>query len=156
MIGLKEYYDPRKIFIFGRLMLAFNLLLFLSNLRRMPSLAALLVLVSTVSCTLPFMLQHRQHGIADPVFLRRVIVPSFLGLTVSVLLLSLLSQWMSGSYGLSHYEVMGKFFNNRGMFFLVLSNFIFVQMIMKATIPAYEQRPYWVLLLIPLLLLAVV
>ena len=51
---------------------------------------------------------------------------------------------------------MGKFFNNRGMFFLVMSNFIFVQMIMKEAIPSYERRPYWVLLLIPLVLLAVV
>ena len=152
----KEYYDPRKIFIFGRLMLLFNILVFIANLRRLPFIAALLVLVATVSCTLPFMLQHRQHGIADAEYLRRVIVPSFLGLTVSVLLLSLLSQWLSGSYGLSHNEVMGRFFNNRGMFFLVTSNFIFVQMIMKEAIPAYERRPYWVLLLIPLLLLAVV
>ena len=152
----KEYYDPRKIFIFGKLMLLVNILVFVANLRRLPFIAAVLVLVATVSCTLPFMLQHRQHGIADAEYLRRVIVPSFLGLTVSVLLLSLLSQWMSESYGLSHNEVMGRFFNNRGMFFLVTSNFIFVQMIMKEAIPAYERRPYWVLLLIPLLLLAVV
>jgi hypothetical protein len=152
----KEYYDPRKIFIFGKFMLLFNLLVFVANLQRLPFVAALLVLISTVSCTLPFMLQHRQKGIVDAEYLRRVIVPSFLGLTVSVLLLSLLSQWMSGSYGLSHYEVMGKFFNNRGMFFLVMSNFIFVQMIMKEAIPSYERRPYWVLLMIPLVLLAIV
>ncbi len=156
MIGLKEYYDPRKIFIFGRLMLAFNLLLFISNLRRMPSLAALLVLVSTVSCTLPFMLQHRQHGIADPVFLRRVIVPSFLGLTVSVLLLSIFGPDMAAPYGLNRRETLGMFFENRGLFFLVTSNFIFVQMILKEAIPAEARKPYWALLLIPLLLLAAV
>ncbi len=152
----KEYYDPRKIFIFGRFMLLFNVLVFIANLRRLPFLAALLVLVSTVSCTLPFMLQHRQKGIGDAVYLRRVIVPSFLGLTVSVLLLSLLGQWLAGSYGMSHREVMGMFFNNHGMFFLVMSNFIFVQMIVKAAIPERDRKPYWALLLIPVLLLAVV
>lgn len=152
----KEYYDPRKIFMFGKLILLFNVLVFVGNLRRLPFIAAILVLVSTVSCTMPFMLRHRQRGIADAEYLRRVIVPSFLGLTVSVLLLSLLGQWMAASYGMTHREVMGMFFNNHGLFFLVTSNFIFVQMILKAAVPAIEQRPYWVLLLIPMLLLAVV
>ena len=156
MPGLKEYYDPRKIFIFGRIMLVLNLLLFISNLRRMPFVAALLVLVSTISCTLPFMLQHRQNGIADPVFLRRVIVPSFLGLTVSVLLLSIFGPDMAAPYGLSRRETLGMFFENRGLFFLVTSNFIFVQMILKEAIPAGARKPYWALLLIPLLMLAAV
>ena len=141
---------------FGRFVLLFNVLVFVANLRQLPFLAALLVLVSTVSCTLPFMLQHRQHGIADAEYLRRVIVPSFLGLTVSVILLSLLGQWMAASYGMNHREAMGMFFNNHGLFFLVMSNFIFVQMILKEAVPPRARRPYWVLLMIPLLLLAVV
>ena len=153
---LKEYYDPRKIFFFGRIMLIVNFLVFLANLRRLPWAAALLVLVSTVSCTLPFMLQHRQNGLADAVYFRRVIVPSFLGLTVSVLLLSLLGECMAASYGLTHREAMGMFFNNHGLFFLVTSNFIFVQMILKEAIPVGARKPYWALLLIPLALLAVV
>ena len=156
MLGLKEYYDPRKIFIFGRIMLVLNLLLFISNLRRMPFVAALLVLVSTISCTLPFMLQHRQNGIADPVFLRRVIVPSFLGLTVSVLLISIFGPDMAAGYGISRREVLGLFFENRGLFFLVASNFIFVQMFVKAAIPKEDRKPYWAMLLIPLLLLGAV
>ncbi len=153
---IKEYYDPRKIFIFGRIMLIVNVIVFIANLRRLPCTAALLVLVSTVSCTLPFMLQHRQNGLADVVFFRRVIVPSFLGLTVSVLLLSLLGEYMAASYGLTHREAMGMFFNNHGLFFLVTSNFIFVQMILKEAVPAGARKPYWALLLIPLALLAVV
>ena len=140
----KEYYNPMRIFIFGKFMLLFNLFVFVSNLRRMPWTVALLVLVATVSCTLPFMLQHRQHGIGDAVFLRRVIVPSFLGLTVSVLLLSIFGPGMAEAYGLSRRE------------FLVASNFIFVQMIVKEAIPAGKRKPYWGLLLIPLLLLALV
>ena len=55
----KEYYNPMRIFFLGKLMLLFNLFVFVSNLRRMPWSAAFLVLVATVSCTLPFMLQHR-------------------------------------------------------------------------------------------------
>ena len=42
----KEYYDPRKIFIFGKFMLLFNLLVFVANLQRLPFVAALLVLIS--------------------------------------------------------------------------------------------------------------
>ena len=106
----KEYYNPMRIFIFGKFMLLFNLFVFVSNLRRMPWTAALLVLVATVSCTLPFMLQHRQHGIGDAVFLRRVIVPSFLGLTVSVLLLSIFGPGMAETYGLSRRETFGMLF----------------------------------------------
>ena len=152
----KEYYNPMRIFIFGKFMLLFNLFVFVSNLRRMPWTAALLVLVATVSCTLPFMLQHRQHGIGDAVFLRRVIVPSFLGLTVSVLLLSIFGPGMAEAYGLSRRETFGMLFENRGLFFLVASNFIFVQMIVKEAVPAGKRRSYWGLLLIPLLLLALV
>ena len=150
----KEYYNPMRIFIFGKFMLLFNLFVFVSNLRRMPWTAALLVLVATVSCTLPFMLQHRQHGIGDAVFLRRVIVPSFLGLTVSVLLLSIFGPGMAEAYGLSRRETFGMLFENRGLFFLVASNSIFVQMIVKEAVPAGKCKPYWGLLLIPLLLLA--
>ena len=152
----KEYYNPMRIFIFGKFMLLFNFLVFVSNLRRMPFIAALLVLVSTVCCTLPFMLQHRQDGIGDVVFLRRVIVPSFLGLTLSVLVLSILGPGMAEAYGLNRRETFGMFFENRGLFFLVMSNFIFVQMIVKAAVPERERKPYWALLLIPVLLLAVV
>ena len=152
----KEYYNPMRIFILGKLMLLFNLFVFVSNLRRMPWSAAFLVLVATVSCTLPFMLQHRQHGIGDAVFLRRVIVPSFLGLTVSVLLLSIFGPGMAEAYGLSRRETFGMLFENRGLFFLVASNFIFVQMIVKEAIPKEARKPYWALLLIPVLLLAVV
>lgn len=152
----KEYYNPMRIFIFGKLMLLFNFLVFVSNLRRMPWIAAFLVLVSTVSCTLPFMLQHRQNGIKDEVFLRRVIVPSFLGLTLSVLLLSIFGPGMAEAYGLSRRETFGMLFENRGLFFLVTSNLIFVQMIVKAAIPERDRKPYWALLLIPVLLLAVV
>ena len=152
----KEYYDPRKIFIFGKFMLLFNLLVFVANLQRLPFVAALLVLISTVSCTLPFMLQHRQKGIADAEYLRRVIVPSFLGLTVSVLLLSIFGPGMAEAYGLSRRETFGMLFENRGLFFLVASNFIFVQMIVKEAIPVGKRKPYWGLLLIPLLLLALV
>ncbi len=153
---LKEYYDPRKIFIFGRIMLIFNLLVFVSNLRRMPCTAALLTLLSTVSCTLPFMLQHRQNGIADAVFFRRVIVPSFLIMTLSVLLLAIFGPDMAAPYGLNRRETLGMFFENRGLFFLVASNFIFVQMILKEAIPVGARKPYWALLLIPLMLLAAV
>lgn len=153
---LKEYYDPRKIFIFGRIMLIFNLLVFVSNLRRMPCTAALLTLLSTVSCTLPFMLQHRQNGIADAVFFRRVIVPSFLIMTLSVLLLAIFGPDMAAPYGLNRRETLGMFFENRGLFFLVASNFIFVQMILKEAIPVGARKPYWALLLIPLVLLAAV
>lgn len=153
---LKEYYDPRKIFIFGRIMLIFNLLVFVSNLRRMPCTAALLTLLSTVSCTLPFMLQHRQNGIADAVFFRRVIVPSFLIMTLSVLLLAIFGPDMAAPYGLNRRETLGMFFENRGLFFLVASNFIFVQMILKEAIPVGARKPYWALLLIPLVLLATV
>ena len=152
----KEYYNPMRIFIFGKLMLLFNFLVFVSNLRRMPWIAAFLVLVSTVSCTLPFMLQHRQNGIKDEVFLRRVIVPSFLGLTLSVLLLSIFGPGMAEAYGLSRRETFGMLFENRGLFFLVTSNLISVQMIVKAAIPERDRKPYWALLLIPVLLLAVV
>ncbi len=153
---LKEYYDPRKIFFFGRIMLIFNLLVFVSNLRRMPCTAALLTLLSTVSCTLPFMLQHRQNGIADAVFFRRVIVPSFLIMTLSVLLLAIFGPDMAAPYGLNRRETLGMFFENRGLFFLVASNFIFVQMILKEAIPVGARKPYWALLLIPLVLLAAV
>ena len=153
---LKEYYDPRKIFIFGRIILIFNLLVFVSNLRRMPCTAALLTLLSTVSCTLPFMLQHRQNGIADAVFFRRVIVPSFLIMTLSVLLLAIFGPDMATPYGLNRRETLGMFFENRGLFFLVASNFIFVQMILKEAIPVGARKPYWALLLIPLVLLAAV
>ena len=153
---LKEYYDPRKIFIFGRIMLIFNLLVFVSNLRRMPCTAALLTLLSTVSCTLPFMLQHRQNGIADAVFFRRVIVPSFLIMTLSVLLLAIFGPDIAAPYGLNRRETLGMFFENRGLFFLVASNFIFVQMILKEAIPVGARKPYWALLLIPLVLLAAV
>ena len=152
----KDYFNPMKIFVLGKLMLLFNLSMFAINLRRMPWPAALLLLVSTVSCTLPFMFQHRQKGIADPVFLRCVIVPSFLGLTMSVLLLSIFGPDMAAAYGLSRREVLGLFFENRGLFFLVASNFIFVQMIVKAAIPKEDRKPYWGLLLIPLLLLGAV
>ena len=41
----KEYYDPRKIFIFGKFMLLFNLLVFVANLQRLPFVAAFLVLI---------------------------------------------------------------------------------------------------------------
>ena len=145
-----------RIFIFGKLMLLCNVIVFVINLRRIPWPAAVLVLVSTVSCTLPFMLQHRQNGIRDAVFFRRVIVPSFLGLTVSVLLLSIFGPDMAVPYGLSRRETMGLFFETRGLFFLVTSNFIFVQMILKEAIPEMSRKPYWGLLLIPLLLLAAV
>lgn len=150
----KEYYNPARIFIFGKIMLIVNFLIFLSNLRRLPFLAALLVLVSTVSCTLPFMLQHRQRDIRDAVFFRRVIVPSFLGLTVSVLLLSIFGADMAAPYGISYCEAMGMFFENHGLFFLVMSNLVLVQMILKAAIPEEERKPYWALLLVPLGLLA--
>ncbi len=154
MQELKEYYNPMKIFIFGKIMLLANLVLFVLNLQRIPWLAAVLVLVSTISCTLPFMLQHRQQGIGDPVYLRRVILPSFLGLTVSVLLLSIFGAEMAAPYGMSYREAMGMFFENRGMFFLVLSNFVLVQMIMKAAVPKEQRKPYWLLLLIPVAMLA--
>ena len=151
-----EYYNPTKIFVLGKLTLAFNLLMLVLNLRRMPWPAAFLLLVSNVSCTLPFMFQHRQNGIADAVFLRRVIVPSFLGLTVSVLLISIFGPDMAAGYGISRREVLGLFFENRGLFFLVASNFIFVQMFVKAAIPKEDRKPYWAMLLIPLLLLGAV
>ena len=152
----KEYYNPARIFMAGRIMLVVNVLVFLANLRRLPLLAALLVFVSTVSCTLPFMLRHWQKDIGDAVFFRRVIVPSFLGLTVSVLLLSIFAEGMAAPYGISYREAMGMFFENRGLFFLVMSNLVLVQMILRAAIPEGERKPYWALLLIPLALLAVV
>lgn len=151
----KEYYDPRKIFIFGKFMLLINFLAFLANLQRLPFLVAIFLLVGTISCTLPFMYQHRQKSISDPVYLRRVILPSFLGLTGSVLMLSLLGQWLAESYGLTYREAMGMFFSNRGMFFLVMSNCVFVRMILREAIPQKEQKPYLALLLIPMVLVAV-
>ena len=48
------------------------------------------------------------------------------------------------------------FLGRGGLFFLVASNFIFVQMIVKEAIPKESRKPYWALLLIPVLLLAVV
>ncbi len=151
----KEYYNPMKIFLFGKFMLLFNLFVFIVNLKRLPWAAAVLVLISTVCCTLPFMLRHRQNGIRDAVYFRRVILPSFLGLTVSVLLLSIFGPGMAEAYGLTRREALGMIFENRGLFFLVASNFIFVQMIMQEAIPEGERKPYIGFLLVPLLLLAV-
>ena len=77
-------------------------------------------------------------------------------LGLAVLLLSIFGPGMAEAYGLSRRETFGMLFENRGLFFLVASNFIFVQMIVKEAVPAGKRKPYWGLLLIPLLLLALV
>ena len=57
----KEYYDPRKIFIFGKLMLLFNLLVFVGNLQRLPFVAALLVACDCAEFS-------RTHGVGAAAF----------------------------------------------------------------------------------------
>ena len=154
MSELKEYYHPGKLFIVGKIMLVLNLLLFLRNLGRLPALIACLLLVGTLSCSLPILYHHRQRSIGDAVFFRRVILPGFLGLTLSVVAVAALADWARAPYGLSHREALGLFFENKGMFFLIMSNVSLIQMILKEAVPPEKRRPYFLLLVVPLALLA--
>ncbi|MBQ9366011.1 MAG: hypothetical protein IJT82_09555 [Schwartzia sp.] len=155
MSELKEYYHPAKLFIVGKVMLAINLLLFLRNIYRFPFLVALLVLAATLSCSLPILYHHRQRSIADGVFFRRIILPSFLGMTLSVLMISMFgADWARLPYGISHREAMGIFFENKGLFFLIMSNVSLIQMVLKEAVPKEKRMPYFLLLVVPLLLLA--
>lgn len=150
------YYNPIKLFFIGKIMLVLNIVLFLRNLSRMPSVIAFLLLIATLSCSLPFLFRHRQQSIGDTVFFKRIILPGFLGLTLSILLIAGLVDWARIPYGLSHREAMGIFFENKGMFFLVMSNVSLVQMVLKETIPKEQRKPYLLLLVLPLALLLLV
>ncbi len=151
---LKEYYHPARLFIVGKVMLLVNLALFLRNLGRFPFLVALLVLVATLSCSLPILYHHRQRSIKDGVFFRRVILPGFLGMALSVFLMSIFGADLARlPYGVSHREAMGIFFENKGMFFLIMSNVSLIQMVLKEAVPEGERKPYILLLVVPLLLL---
>ncbi len=154
MSELKEYYHPAKLFIVGKIMLALNFLLFLRNIGRLPFAIALLVLLATLSCSLPILYHHRQRSIGDAVFFRRVILPGFLGLTLSVLAIAALADWAGAPYGLNHREVLGIFFENKGMFFLIMSNVSLIQMVLKEAVPQEKRKPYLLLLVVPLALLA--
>ena len=154
MSELKEYYHPARLFIVGKIMLAVNLGLFFWNLRRLPPIIAFLLLAATLSCSLPILYRHRQRSIGDVVFFRRVILPGFLGLTFSVLAIAALVDWARTPYGLSHREALGLFFENKGMFFLIMSNVSLIQMVLKEAVPQEERKPYLLLLVVPLALLA--
>ena len=81
---------------------------------------------------------------------------TFLGLTLSILLIAGLVDWARLPYGLSHREAMGLFFESKGMFFLVMSNVALVQMVLQEAIPKGQRKPYLLLLVLPLALLLLV
>ena len=151
---LMKYYNPMKLFVVGKFMILVNLGIFVRNLQRFPFIVALLVLVATLSCSLPIMFHHRQQSIGDRVFLRRIILPGFLGMTFSVLMISFFGADLARMpYGVSHLEAMGIFFENKGMFFLIMSNVAMIQMVLKASVPKEERKPYFLLLVVPLVLM---
>lgn len=151
---LKEYYNPMKLFVVGKIMIIVNLGLFVMNLQRFPLIVALLVLVATISCSLPIMFHHRQQSIGDLVFFRRIILPGFLGMTLSVLMISFFGADLARlPYGVSHREAMGIFFENKGMFFLIMSNVALIQMVLKEAVPKGERASYFMLLMVPLALM---
>ncbi len=156
MSEFMEYYNPTKLFIVGKVMFVLNLAIFLRNLWRLPPVIAVLLLIATLSCSLPILFRHRQQSIGDTVFFKRIILPGFLGLTLSILLIAGLVDWARLPYGLSHREAMGLFFESKGMFFLVMSNVALVQMVLQEAIPKGERKPYLLLLVLPLALLLLV
>ena len=151
-----KYYNPLKLFIVGKIMFVLNFAIFVGNLSRMPVIIALLLLIATLSCSLPILFHHRQQSIGDFVFFKRIILPGFLGLTFSILLIAGLVDWARMPYGLSHREAMGLFFESKGMFFLVMSNVAMVQMVLKEAVPKGQRKPYFLLLVLPLVLLLLV
>ncbi len=155
MNELKEYYNPRYLPLLGKAALTVNLILFFMNLQKFPLSTSLLILISTVSCSLPLIFRHRQRNIADFVFFRRIIMPGFLGLTLSVILIILFGAELAGlPYGVSRYEALGIFCRRRGLFFIIVSDLSLIQMVLKEAVPQEQRRPYLLLLVIPLALLA--
>lgn len=156
MADLIEYYNPMKLFIIGKVMFVLNIAIFLRNLSRLPPIIAFLLFVATLSCSLPFLFRHRQRSIGDTLFFKRIVMPGFLGLTLSILLIVGLVDWARLPYGLSHREALGLFFESKGIFFLVISNAALVQMVLKENIPQEQRKPYLLLMAVPLALMLLV
>ena len=156
MKELMRYYSLLQAPLMGKIMFAFNIYNFITSLRQLHVAIAVLILISNLSCTLPMMYGHRQESIRDFVFLKRVIFPGFLGMTISVILFAFYGAYVAGwPYGLNYYESMGVFFENRGIFFIVMSNLCLIQMILKEAAPEDKQKKMKIILFIPALLMLI-
>ena len=156
MKELLMYYSLAQTPLIGKIALAFNLFIFFMNTRRMHVAAATLILLATLSCTLTMMYRHRQESIRDVVFIKRVILPAFLGMTVSIILFSYIGADLAiMPYNISHNEAMGIFFESRGIFFIIMSNLNLILMVLKEAMPEEKRKKYQVILFVPLLLLAI-